>query len=446
MTGPAGDKALELGTCDPDPGVMPAMDVEAIERGIDRVVSLGNRFAGTDGEQRARAFVHEEFQATGLDDVRVEEFAFLAYEPRGAECRDLGDKWSLPCVGLQSTADGCVEGDAVYLGACTPDDIEAAERRGVTLEGKVVVAHSPFTFAVAPALAGERIAGLVNVSETPDGLIPHFTACFYPPPVTPPWNGRVLDFPGVTVEAEAGRRLLSAMTQRPVRLRVEHHAGYAERTTGNVVGVIPGSDAARERVIIGAHYDTQLEGPGAADNAAGVAVLIELARAWRALKPPRTIVLVGFAAEELASWGAYRYVLDHRDENGSTVGMINLDALGLPFPGTRVVVADAAMASFAKQTAERVGWSAEEDMDASAIPLADLNPFIDAGIPSCWLWRYPPQHPYYHSAGDVMRYVALENVIDIAHASAYVAFRLAHLPDAGLGRARPSRVWADIPG
>ncbi len=334
----------------------------------------------------------------------------------------------------------------MYLGACTPDDIQAAEQQGVTLEGKVVVAHSYFTFAVAPALARKHIAALVNVSDAPDGLIPHFTACFYPPPVNPPWTGRVLDFPGVTVEAEAARRLLSAMTLGRVRLRVEHRARYSQRTTGNVLGEIPGSDLSSERVIIGAHYDTQLEGPGAADNSTGVAVLAELARAWRELKPPRTIVFAAFAAEELASWGAYRYVLAHRDKNPLTVGMVNLDALGLPFPGTRVVVADASMTAFAKETAERIGWSAEEEMDASAIPLADLNPFIDAGIPSCWLWRYPPQHPYYHTSGDVMRYVAIENVTDVANASAYVAFRLAHLPDAGLGRARPSRVWADITG
>lgn len=113
------------------------MNSEALRLGIERVVALGNRFAGSGGEAKARAFLRDELHSAGLADVHVEEFAFLAYEPRGSECRNVAGGPSLPCVGLQSTADGCVEGDAVYLGACTPDDIQAAEQQGVTLEGKV---------------------------------------------------------------------------------------------------------------------------------------------------------------------------------------------------------------------------------------------------------------------------------------------------------------------
>ncbi len=175
-----------------------------------------------------------------------------------------------------------------------------------------------------------------------------------------------------------------------------------------------------------------------------MATLLELARAWRGLDPRRTVVLAAFGVEELACWGSWSYLRGRREENGRTVGMVNLDALGLPFPGTRVVVADRAMAPFARESAAASGWQAEAEIDASLHCWGDHNPFIDAGVPAVWLWRYPPQHPYYHTAGDVLRYVDPKRVLDVATASAYTAYRLAQLQELPLGRSQPSQVWANL--
>jgi Iap family predicted aminopeptidase len=421
---------------------MPALDRAGLWGTLERIVALGNRFAGTPGEARCRELVSEELSGAGLANVRLEEFRYLGYEPERSSCTVLADGAELPCAGLQYSADGAVEGEGVYLGACRPEDVEAIEQSGVDLAGRVAVAHSYHTWLVAPQLAEKGVAALVNVGETPDGLVGHFPVSFYPTGLEPPWEGRVLPFPGVTVEAQAARRLLSLMTAGPVRIRVEHRARYAEKDAANVLGEIPGDTD--QRVVVGAHYDTQLEGPGAADNGTGVASLLELARAWRGLAPRRTVVLAAFAVEELAAWGAYSYITGHRDENERTVGMVNLDALGLPFPGRRVVVADAAMAPFARDAAARTGWEAEGELDASLYAWGDHNPFIDAGVPACWLWRYPPQHPYYHSAGDVLRYVDADRTTDVATASASVAFRLAEVPEIELGRSRPVQTFAAL--
>jgi hypothetical protein len=421
---------------------MPALAPAALWESLERIVALGNRFAGTSGEMGCRDFLADELSAAGLASVRLETFHYLGYEPVGSSCVAVAGGSAIPCVGLQYTADASAEGEAVYLGACRPEDVEAIERSGVDLAGRVVVAHSYHTWLVAPQLAAKSVAALVNVGETPDGLIGHFPVSFYPTGLEAPWAGRVLPFPGVTIEAQAARRLLSLMTAGPVRLRVEHRGRYGEKVGANVLGEIPGETD--ERVIVGAHYDTQLEGPGAADNGTGVATLLELAKAWRGLSPKRTVVLAAFAVEELAAWGSYSYVVRHAGENERTVGMVNLDALGLPFPGRRVIVAEAAMAGFARAAAARTGWEAEGEIDASLYAWGDHNPFIDAGVPACWIWRYPPQHPYYHSAGDVLRYVDLDRMADVANASAYVAYRLAELPEIDLGRARPTQTFAQL--
>jgi len=420
---------------------MPGLDPAMLWKQLERIVAIGNRFAGAPGEAACRDFVAGELEAS-LGKVRLEEFPYLAYEPERSSCVSVGDGWSIPCVGLQYSADDVAEGEAVYLGACRPEDVEAVERAGVDLAGRVVVAHSYHTWLVAPQLAAKGIAALVNVGDTPDGLIGHFPVSFYPIALEPPFDGRVQPFPGVTIEAQAARRLLSLMTAGDVRLRVEHRGRYVEKTAANVVGEIPGETD--ERVVVGAHYDTQLEGPGAADNGTGVASVLELARTWRGVTPRRTIVLAAFAVEEPAAWGSYSHVASRQEENERTVGMVNLDALGLPFPGRRVVVADAAMADFARESAERTGWEVEGEIDASLYAWGDHNPFIDAGVPACWVWRYPPQHPYYHSAGDVLRYVDRGRTVDVATASAYIAFRLAQLPEVELGRARPTQTFASI--
>ena len=53
-------------------------------------------------------------------------------------------------------------------------------------------------------------------------------------------------------------------------------------TAVNLVGVLPGRDATAPAVLIMAHYDTVPGSPGAADDSAGVAAVLETVRAVRA--------------------------------------------------------------------------------------------------------------------------------------------------------------------
>jgi len=53
-----------------------------------------------------------------------------------------------------------------------------------------------------------------------------------------------------------------------------------------------------ERIIVGAHYDTAGEQPGADDNASGVAGVLELARLLRAAPPPLRVELAAWTLEE----------------------------------------------------------------------------------------------------------------------------------------------------
>jgi Zn-dependent M28 family amino/carboxypeptidase len=70
------------------------------------------------------------------------------------------------------------------------------------------------------------------------------------------------------------------------------------RKVRNLIAEIPGETRQGEIVVIGAHYDSVYECPGADDNASGVAALLELARILKDSHPARTLRLVAFVNEE----------------------------------------------------------------------------------------------------------------------------------------------------
>jgi Zn-dependent M28 family amino/carboxypeptidase len=108
----------------------------------------------------------------------------------------------------------------------------------------------------------------------------------------------------------------------------------------NAVALLPGSDAKlrNEYLIYNAHWDhlgrdERLKGDqifnGAADNAAGVAVLLELARAMKALpetqQPKRSVLFLAVTAEEKGLLGSRYYAQNPLYPLNRTVGVINMD-------------------------------------------------------------------------------------------------------------------------
>jgi len=96
----------------------------------------------------------------------------------------------------------------------------------------------------------------------------------------------------------------------------------------NIVGVLPGRDPAAAAVVLMAHYDSAWGSPGAADDGAGVAAVLEAVRAIKARGPAdRTLVVLFTDAEELNLDGARLFFSENplRDRIGAVV---NLEARG----------------------------------------------------------------------------------------------------------------------
>nr|WP_204261257.1 M28 family peptidase [Blastococcus saxobsidens] len=132
--------------------------------------------------------------------------------------------------------------------------------------------------------------------------------------------------------------LVGTLTGLGLDTRVQNAVGVREGGAGevrmarvrNVVGVLPGTDPTG-RLYLMAHHDSAEAGPGAADDAAGVAALLESVRALTAGPPLRNdVVVVLTDAEEACLCGAEAFAASHPLAGGGVV--LNFEARGTSGP------------------------------------------------------------------------------------------------------------------
>lgn len=134
--------------------------------------------------------------------------------------------------------------------------------------------------------------------------------------------GRMAEL-GLSPRFQAG-----ALSPAAVR-RMERNGLSTEGVSAvNLVGVLPGRNPRLPLVVLMAHYDSVPGSPGAADDASGVAAVLEAVRAIKARGPAdRGLIVLLTDAEELNLDGARAFFSEHplRDRVGAVV---NLEARG----------------------------------------------------------------------------------------------------------------------
>jgi predicted GNAT family acetyltransferase len=209
----------------------------------------------------------------------------------------------------------------------------------------------------------------------------------------------------------------------------------------NVIGVIPGTKPERNKgsVVIGAHYDHLGLGwpdsrdkkigavhPGADDNASGVAVLIELARALaKGPKPDRTIVFVAFTGEEAGKRGSKYYVLNEkRWPVNYCIGMVNLDTVGR-LGKKKLLVLGAGSAREWVHIFRGAGFVTGVEIDAVSEELdsSDQKSFQEAGVPAVQLFSGPNLD--YHRTTDTSDKIDPDGLVKVADVTKEVVDYLA---------------------
>ncbi|MBA4054500.1 MAG: Zn-dependent exopeptidase M28 [Marivirga sp.] len=116
----------------------------------------------------------------------------------------------------------------------------------------------------------------------------------------------------------------------------------------NLFAIIPATTASEEYLIIGAHYDSVSEGPGAMDNATGCALVYSVSKLITTLRDrKKNLVIVFFDQEETGHAGSYAFV-NYVKEKGFNVHSVH--------------------------TADMVGWDKDEDRSIEIeLPSPDLE-------------------------------------------------------------------------
>ncbi len=170
--------------------------------------------------------------------------------------------------------------------------------------------------------------------------------------------------------------------------------------SNNVVGMVEGSDPKlkAEAVIFTAHWDHLGVGRGvlgdtiyngAADNATGCAMVLELARAWSALKPKpkRSAIFLCVTAEEKGLLGSKYYAQHPSVPLGKTALNLNYDMI-LPLGVPESVVVTGAERTTAwpmvQEAAKKNGLEIEADQRAhlGIFYRSDHFSMAQAGVPA----------------------------------------------------------------
>ncbi|MGI4735661.1 MAG: M20/M25/M40 family metallo-hydrolase [Janthinobacterium lividum] len=178
----------------------------------------------------------------------------------------------------------------------------------------------------------------------------------------------------------------------------------------NIIARMPGRQPDGKAVLVVAHYDSQPHTPGAGDDAAGVAALLEAMRALRAGPPLAHDVIWLFTdGEEVGLLGARAYAADTARLRRTVGVALNFEGRGNRGP------------SLTFEVSPQNGWVMREYARVAPTPLAsslfyeayrhlpndtDFTPLRQAGLTGL-NFAFVDGYSYYHSPADTPAHLDL---------------------------------------
>jgi len=282
--------------------VYEAVDMARIESDVRFFSSLGSRVTGYDGAEAAAAEIQNRFKKLGLQDLRVQEFTVPVPIDKGALLEVQGARIRLYAlypnlVRTPSLERGGIRGPLLYVG-----DGEVSRFNGAEVEGAIVLMdfNSGLHWLNAPLLGARAVIfiepALTNRGEAQQKFL-------RVPLSVPRFLMRRADAQRLLGDRPPSSPLLASEVTLTARVDWEN------RTAKNIIGFLPGTDPAlsRECLILESYYDSISVVPAispGAEQACGIATLLELARLLKENPPARTVAFVATAGHFEALSGA----------------------------------------------------------------------------------------------------------------------------------------------
>ncbi len=313
----------------------------------------GPRLAGSKLAERAEILVKEKLIELGFSNARIERANDF---PRGgwdnlktyaAMTAPYYSNFTAVPKSWSGSTNGLVSGEVISLNVTTQEELEAFKGK---LNNRIVLmppdskyqmslyrltdedleqytsgtAHShsaqPGNTPIVrtPPVTVSRESIIALLAEEKPAVIISGWGNFNVLPAAPPASGtyRYGDpepIAELILPIEHHNRMVRLINNKvPVSMEVEiKNEFHNNQVINNVIAEIPGVDPVlkNEVVLIGAHLDSWYGGTGAADNAAGCAVMIEALRIIKetGIKPRRTIRIALWGGEEQMGLGSFGY-------------------------------------------------------------------------------------------------------------------------------------------
>ena len=250
----------------------------------------------------------------------------------------------------------------------------------------------------------------------------------------------------------------------PGMLTLSATTGLRKTESTNVVGILPGSDPQlkNEYVVVTAHLDHLGRGAavngdsvynGAHDNALGIGVMLEIARALHAsgTRPKRSIVFLAVTAEEKGLLGSDFYAQQAQAREQKVVANINMDMpmiLAPIFDFVAIGAQHSTLGPLAKQAVAAQGYRLSADANPELVKFirSDQFSFIRRGIPAISLTGgYQSRNPsvdlaelraqflsshYHQPSDDLTLPMDFRAAADLARINARIALAVANTANA----------------
>ncbi|PPL14450.1 aminopeptidase [Microterricola pindariensis] len=420
----------------------------------------GTRASGTPGFDASAAYVSDQLRKAGYT-VTEQPFDFPYYEETGPaalsqlspsptdyEVATLDYSGSgsvtgtlvatlntvVPATPTPSSASGCLPEDFAPASATEPQ-IALIQRGTCTFEVKVANAVA----------AGYDAAAIFN--EGNPGRTDLLTGVTLGAPAAVPVVG---------LSYADGAALYTAAQGGAVTLSLSTSTISETRTTKNILADSKKGDAGKV-VVVGAHLDSVLAGPGINDNGSGTATILETALQMSKLniKPQQKLRFAFWGAEEEGLLGSTHYVANLSDaELGTIYANLNFDMLGSPnyvrfvYDGDGSDDPDGLSGPPGSAQIETVFTDYFASKGLASAPTAfdgrsDYGPFIESGIPAGGLFSGAeglktaeeatlfggtagaPYDACYHQACDTINNLSTAALSELGDAAAHATMTLA---------------------
>jgi aminopeptidase YwaD len=388
---------------------IPSLNSEAINKHLTKLTEMGPRWPSGPAEEFAAKYI-EERMSDFVDEMTSEPFEYPLYIPLEAKI-EVMSRSNTHCVatGVQYSANGACNGELVYI-----EDVEEKDLKMPCgfLENKILLTNTRRPYVVALKAEESKMQAVVVISESPPNTIRGMIAKTGYTQGTCPDEFRSA-LPILAVDSYSGEQLRLLASKEKTEISLIHKSLQLLKKSRNIIGKRFGKT--RKTVVMGAHYDTQINVPGAWDNAAGCAVLLDALRAVHPVILEHSMEFVAFGCEEIGISGSTHYVTSRKHSISDIIAYLNLDSVSSRSSTTFEVHTTSGAERFAAEALNLCRLRpAFYNLFGPRNLAQDSAPFFSNGVPA--LWVHEEGNPFFHTPMDTLEKIDIDRLTQVGEA------------------------------